>query len=279
MNINPLMKALFSSTRGRALRRGYPISAYVGPNGGGKSAAMVFDTIPSLLSGRKVLSTVRLLDFENPRLCDDDSCTSADHLTHYAAHPNYVPLTDWHQLLEAEFCDILMDEVTGVASSRESSGMPSAVANLLVQLRRRDVVLRWTAPSWTRADKIIRECTQAVTLCQGYLAVADKNQDRMWRRRRLFKWKTYDAAAFEEFSLGKAEKLDVWVSQMYWAPTQTVFDAYDTDDAVMSIGHVLDSGRCATCGGKRQMVSCSCPDYLEQKSAARPARSHTVDHV
>ena len=263
--LDAMMRRLFGSTRARSLRRGYPIHAYVGPNGSGKSAAAVFDTLPSLDAGRPVLSTVRLLDWRNPRLCDDVLCESPDHDTHQAAHPAYVPLTEWHQLLEAEGCDVVMDEVTGVASSRESSGMPAAVANLLVQLRRRDVVMRWTAPAWPRADKIIRETSQAVTYCTGYLPVEDGDGDRLWRRRRLFKWSTYDASEFEEFSIGKREQMRSWASQLYWGPGSPIFDAYDTMDAVATIGHVLDTGRCATCGGTRRAPQCSCEDHAARR--------------
>ena len=53
-------------SRARDARRGLPIHAYVGPNGGGKSLAMVNDTIPSLDAGRPVLSTVRLIDWRAP---------------------------------------------------------------------------------------------------------------------------------------------------------------------------------------------------------------------
>lgn len=247
--------------RKRLRRRSYPIHAYVGANGSGKSAAAVWDSLPTLLQGRPVLSTVRLLDFENPRPCDDPACDSANHATHLAAHPLYVPLREWRQLLDAEHCDIIMDEVTGVASSRESSGMPAAVANLLVQLRRRDVVLRWTAPAWTRADKIIRECSQAVTYCQGYLPVDDEGSDRMWRKRRLFRWQTYDASLFEEFSMGKREKIPSLVNQWFWGPGSHAFAGYDTLDSVESIGHVLDSGRCADCGGRRSPQKCVCVDH------------------
>ena len=65
---------------------------------------------------------------------------------HGAAHPSYEPLREWQQLLDAESCDVLLDEVTGVASSRESAGLPAPVANKLVQLRRADVVVRFSAP-------------------------------------------------------------------------------------------------------------------------------------
>jgi hypothetical protein len=268
--------------RGRATRRGYPIHAYVGPNGSGKSLAAVWDTMPTLDSGRPVLSTVRLLDWRNPRPCDDPTCQSPDHARHMAAHPLWVPLTEWSQLLDAERCDVLMDEVTGVASSRESGGMPAAVANLLVQLRRRDVVLRWTAPSWARADKIIRETSQAVTYCLGYMKVADVDEqgDRSWSRRRLFRWRTYDTAHFDEFTEGKRENLKAWVAEWWWAPGSDAFRAYDTLDAVLSIGTVLETGRCATCGGTRRAPACTCDAYVNARPSrrgARPSEPHAHD--
>lgn len=272
-------------------RRGYPIHAYVGPNGSGKTLAMVRDTLPTLDSGRKVLSTVRLLDYRNPRPCDDLTCSLPGHgfdaegmplvPDHLAAHPAWVPLDDWPLLLEAEHCDVLMDEVTGVASSRESSGMPAAVANLLVQLRRRDVVLRWTAPSWARADKIIRECSQAVTACLGYMPVPDAEDgtDRQWRRRRLFRWRTFDAGDFEEWTVGKAEDLRPWCREWYWGPGSPAFAAYDTLDAVLSIGHVLETGRCATCGGRRSLPACACPDRPTSKTLRQVLDVRPVEHV
>lgn len=290
---------MFHNETKRRLRRAMPITGYVGPNGSGKSACMVWDSMPSLLAGRQVLSTVRLLDWENPRLCDDSSCTHPEHagvlldvpnsgedaslnegdqrplethrlrvavpdaptITHMAAHPLWVPFTDWQQLLDAEHCDVLMDEVTGVASSRESQSMPAPVANKLVQLRRADVVVRWSAPNWKRADVIIRECSQAVVYAQGYMAKRSDDGDRQWRNRRLFLWKTYDAADFEDFTVGKREQLRPQITDLHWGPTSPVFAAYDTFDSVSSIGSVTDSGRCYRCGGRRSAPRCSCPDH------------------
>lgn len=158
--------------RARRSRRGVPIHAYVGPNGGGKSIAMIYDTLPSLAMGRSVLSTVHLLDWTIPDVDklhmavppgSDAKCNPEAH------HPLFTELCDYRQLLDAEHCDVLLDEVTGVASSRESATMPAEIANLLVQLRRRDLCMRWTAPNWSRADVIIRECSQAVTTCRGFM--------------------------------------------------------------------------------------------------------------
>lgn len=257
----------FQNPTKRRLRRAWPIHGFCGPNGGGKSAGMIWDTLPTLLSGRPVLSTVRLLDFENPRPCE--GCNLAGHAHgHQQAHPLWIPFTDWSQLLDAEKCDVLMDEVTGVASSRESQAMPAPVANKLVQLRRADVVVRWSAPNWARADKIIRECSQAVTHCVGYMPqqVQSEDGERLWRNRRLFNWKTYDAAQFEDFTVGKREQLRPMVSDWHWGPSSPVFDAYDTFDSVLSIGTVTDSGRCYRCGGRRRVPQCNCSDHREQET-------------
>lgn len=259
---------MFQNTKKRAMRRGWPIHGYVGANGGGKSAAMVWDTLPTLLAGRPVLSTVRLLDFERPRPCDGRDCVHPEHVedvevTHLQAHPLWTPLTTWEQLLEARHCDVLLDEVTGVASSRESMAMPAPVANMLVQLRRSDVVVRWSAPNWKRADTIIRECSQAVTVCRGYLPVqaeSDGDEDRAWRQRRMFKWQTYDAADLEDFTAGKRDSMDPWQTDWHWGPKSPVFDAYDTYDSVSMIGTVSDSGRCYRCGGNRPRPTCKCGD-------------------
>lgn len=292
---------MFANAKKRAQRRGWPIMGYVGPNGSGKSAAAVWDTIPSLLAGRPVLSTVRLLDFERPRECE--GCTERGHSipvyapidppsgmtvadwiratdenerrelvgyrVHSAAHPLWVPFTDWQQFLDFHDGDILMDEVTGVGSSRESHSMPAPVANNLTQMRRSDVVIRWTSPAWARADKIIRECSQAVTYCTGHLPKRSDSGDKAWRQRRMYRWKTYDAQLFEDFTSGKREQLAAMLNDWHYGPRSGVFDAYDTFDSVSSIGTVTESGSCYRCGGRRRAPECSCDDYREKRSEGR----------
>lgn len=248
--------------RARRIRRGFPIHAYIGANGGGKSMAAVYDTLPSLAAGRPVLSTVRFLD---PATGEP--------------HPLWVPLTDYRTLLDAEFCDVILDEVTGVASSRESAGMPPAVANMLVQLRRRDAALRWTAPSWKRADTVIRECSQGVTLCMGFIperveqaprtydgphglcrvvGVHEHDDERLWKSRRLFYWRTYDAATFDEWTTYKKERIKPVARQLFWRPGAVAERAYDTFDSVLALGAVTEAGTCLECGGHRRREACTC---------------------
>jgi hypothetical protein len=264
-----------STTRQTLKRRSSSIHAYIGPNGSGKSLAMINDTIPTLdgivwkcdneshqhtaqgitTGHRRVLSTVALFDTKTGQ-----------------PHPLYDRLTDWTQVLNAEHADILFDEVTGIAGSRESMGMPVVVQNILQQLRRRDVQLRWSAPNWARADSIIRGCTIAVTVCKGYMPdhkmVKRSETPPAWTPRRLFKWRTFSAIDFDEWTAAKgaADKktastvhaLRAETVQWFWGPESRAFAAYDTYDAVTRVGEVLDGGRCAHCGGRRAVPQCKC---------------------
>ena len=102
-HLGQMLASSKQAERARDRRRSYPIHMYVGRNGAGKSLAAVYDTLPDLEAGRPCLSTVRLLDYKNPRPCDDPTCEDATHDSenvHAAAHPLYVPFTQWGQLLE-----------------------------------------------------------------------------------------------------------------------------------------------------------------------------------
>lgn len=302
------------TARGRMARRAYPIHAYVGPNGTGKSAVLGYDTITSLEWGRPVLSTVRILDYKNPRECEGGSACDdpAGHhrpgmrtellpidpndpgsacvavkvptgldVIHRASHPLYTRFTDYQQLLDLTDSDCLMDEVTGIASSRDSmSGMPTQVANLLVQLRRRNVVLRWSAPSWGRADKIIREVTQAVTLTSARMPKRARQIEgeapRLWSERRLFIAKTYSGEQFDEFSAHRAFDLKPMVVQRLWGPGSLMFRVYDTYEPVTSLGWAQEAGLCGNCGGHRARRKCSCDDHVtERATTRRPRRART----
>lgn len=228
----------------RATRRAFPIRGYVGPNGGGKSLAMVNDVLPSLAAGRTVLSTVKLLDGRGK------------------AHPSYVPFTNFDQLLDAEHCDVLMDEIVGIANSRSAASLPVQVQNLLVQLRRRDITLSWTAPNWARADKIIREVTQAVTECRGYYPARtspstpdDGSGVRLWAPKRVFRFRTFDTMDFEEWTAGKRDRLDPMAKQWFRGVGSTAFRAYDTLDSV-SMVEGGDPDLCEHCGKHKRREYC-----------------------
>ena len=295
------------SARSRLRRSMFPIRAYVGPNGTGKSAVLVYDALLNLERGRPQLSTVRLLDYRDPRECEggpacDDPARherevmltslrpfdpedpsspvirhqepTGEFVVHRQAHPLYVPFRNLGQLLSWQDGDVLMDEVTGVSSSRESASMPPEVANFLVQLRRRNVSLSWSTPSWGRGDIIIREVTQLVTLMTAALpARAPATPDglpRLWHRRRLFTARSYDPSLVDEFEAHRAmrEEVSPEIIAFYWGPGSTMFRAYDTQDGVLQLSHVV-SGTCVTCNGRRRQGPCTCEAHAAPPPAPR----------
>lgn len=246
------------SGAGQTSRRSVPIAAYVGPNGGGKSLAMVHDTLPSLAAGRAVLSTVKLLDYE-----------AADG----SLHPSYTRLSSWRQLMDIEHCDVLLDEVTGVASSRASASLPAELQNLFVQLRRRDVVLRYTTPNWARTEVILREVTQSVTVCKGFMY--QKVEGSLWPQKRLFRWATYDAIDWEDMSLAKVKAAKPLCKAWYWRPEKAAMLAYNTLDAVSSLDHVSETGLCIECGGQRARKKCGCVSHDRPAGAGEARQGRT----
>jgi len=242
---SPVLGFLLSRFKGSemkiARRRAVPIMAYVGANGSGKTAMMIRDTLPSLKAGRLVYSTV-------PLYLGDE------------IHPAYRPLT-WHDLLTATHADFLLDEVIGVASSRESSSMSAEVQARLNQLRKADIVLRWTAPAWQRADKIIREVTQAVTECRGYMPdhaavkTSKDSQAALWTPRRLFRMSTYDTREFDEWTAGKREKAPADLSEWFYAVDSEAFSTYRTLDSVERL-EPHDITKCVLCGKKTRAEYC-----------------------
>lgn len=205
---------------------------------------MMHDTRLSMDLGRDILSTVRVLD---PRTGEP--------------YANYEPFTRWEQLLEARSCDVLMDEILGVAASTSGQSLPLEVQLLLNQLRRRDVLLRWTAPAWSRCNIVLREVTQAVTVCRGYMPKFEASGDgsRLWGMNRLFRWTTYDAIEFTTWSDSKEGTLKGKANAWLWRPGSWAEASYDTFDSVDNV----DSGEgyCFRCGGMRPKIkrpACSC---------------------
>lgn len=219
-------------------RMSFPIMGFVGPNGGGKTlAAVMMAYIAMEYQGRKVLSTVPLLDPKTN-----------------LPHRNYVPWTNWDQLLEWWDGDVLADEILSIASSRGAASLDPRAQTLLVQLRKRNCRFWWTAPSYARADVIIREVTQAITECRGFYSDNTGRQERRgtiqsWAPKRLFQFATYDATEFDEWTAGKKDKAEPLVEDWFHGVDSLSFKCYDTLGAVNVIAGVNDAGTCDTCNG------------------------------
>jgi hypothetical protein len=246
------------------------IQAFVGPNGGGKTlAAMALMVQPALAEGREVWST-----------CEID-------------HPNARVLESWRQLPDLRGALVLFDEISSCLPSRSFSSVPPQLIRLMNQLRKVDVELAWTAPNWARADVVLREVTQRVTTCQVFvrdkyhreygvakfphlwqpsLRTLDGKPDvrnPKWPSNSLFRWKMYDAQAFEEFSVHVTETLRPVRSYWYWRPFHSAQYLYSTLDAVALLDHIDDTGVCIGCGGTRSRQKCRCaPDELQLRGSA-----------
>lgn len=286
-------------------RRGFAIAAYIGANGSGKSATLCLDTMPTLqgimwacenpdhyhsslgiYSGvRRVLSTMR---FTTP---DGEP------------HPLYVPLVDYSQLPTFEHGDLILDEVGGAVASSTGDDIPMSVKAVLQEMRRKEVNIRWSAPSWARASKVLRECSLGVTVAKGKFAVRDSDEvefygwhdterinpetfaletsvcnidglhthpaGRTWGSRRMFSTATFDASEFDEWSAAKREKLKPVVRQIIWRPGHALESAYDTHAHVNKLGQVTDSGRCDSCMGYKARRKCECGEQHETREQTR----------
>jgi len=259
------------------LRRSVPISAFIGANGSGKSLMAVEQLRHTLAEGRPVLSAVRLLDPEAVE-CVHPGCDADDHGDegHKPSHPNWVPLRHMAQLLDFEGGDVFLDEVGALVSSRESQSLPPQIAALLQQLRKRDMRLIWTAPSWARADKILREVTMLATVCRGY---GDRTfPDREWRGRRLIHAVSYHAADLEDFEISKVNNPQALnrprKQASQWARVSKIPAAnfYDTFEPTPTLGFSSLGGTCVQCGGKRTPPRCTCADHAPIKLGAPNGR-------
>jgi len=276
------------STKGREFRRSKAIRGIFGPNGSGKSALAVWDLMPSLDAGRPVLSTARLLDWRNPRDCDDESCTWPGHPDHGAAHPAWVPFQEWQQLIGGSGHkpfrdgDVFLDEVAASASSRSSGSLPFQVERDLQQLRKRNVTLTYTAPALARTEKIIRECSVLFTMCHGAFPVTRRDDVEVsaWKQNRLLRWESFDAVELEKFTMREANDRDAngrrkirpVVRQWFRLAGCDVLRAYDTMEAVEGVGGwASESGMCLSCGGRRSVPRCSCAATDEHVHDAAPA--------
>lgn len=233
-------------TKGIRKRRSVPIMGYTGTNGMGKTLCMVRDTLPSLALGRPILSTVKLLDPHtgNP-------------------HPLWVPFQSFEQLHEFTNGDVLMDEITGIMDSRDgNNAMPRDIRRLLPQMRRRNVMIRWTGIDWDNTERRLRQMTQAVAMCRGYVpnhaAVrSDGQRDvlAMWAPNRVFSAVTYDAQRLSQSDdsaqlsqeESKKKKAKVLNREWFVGTGSLAFRCYNTLDSVLGV----DNGRICSVHGHR----------------------------
>ncbi len=242
----------------------WAIQAFVGPNGGGKSlAAMELMVVRSWAAGRPVCANLALYPERLGYPAD-----------------LYVPLESWKQIPELSGVTLVLDEISSVLPSRQAMSVPPQLVRVLNQLRKGDVDLGWTAPNWSRCDVLLREVTQAVTVCRGSMpdrwqrlesGPARWNRPKLtddvdkamrhvkgWPPNRFFSWTTYDAMEFDEFSYSTAKQIRPRRRVRYLRQRHGTDLAYNTLEAVNLLDHLDDVGLCVSCGGTRSRHKCSC---------------------
>lgn len=244
-----------------------PITAFYGKNGSGKSLCMVERIIlPALAEGRTVLSNMVI--FDSPA---DAHLPSAERLV----HPLWQPLTCPADLIELHDTTVAVDEIQSAFSSRESTKMPAQTVNDLLQLRKDNNALAFTAPSWKRADITIREVVLEVVLCTGHFP--KRVDGNVWASNRLFRYRFYNGEDFEEFNLASAKSdqagtIEPAYSKWYRRSKHQAHLMYDTHQHVGTFSHLDDFGHCTTCGGTRKRPACACPPRTATE-AAQSSRS------
>lgn len=272
------------------------IRAFIGPNGSGKTLAMTEKmALPAWKRGHQVVANYTLLPEAVGYPADlYVPLTSWRHISKIGVQCRncYKPSDEAGRLHRLEWEDdggcptahtsltrnqpatLLVDEVTSAFPSRGSADMPAELQRMLHQFRKPMVSLGWSGVSWARADKIMREATQYVTVAWGRFPDRWQRDDKgkplkdetgkkllssdSWGANRLFRFKHYDAMAFEEFSLDDAAHIKPVRSEWYWRPKRIGFRAYRTSDQVLLMDHVDATGVCVVCDGVKRRPACSC---------------------
>jgi hypothetical protein len=251
----------------------HSITAIVGNNGDGKTlAAVALHAVPSLNRGRPVVANFTLY------------------------HPLATKLDTWRDIPTLEHCTLILDEISSAFPSRESMHLPPELVRMIHQLRKPDVDVVWTAVNWSRADVVLREATQNVTVCRGRANDKWQRDDEIppawrpnaprktdlndkplrrtesWKANRYFKYMTYDARAFDEFTIHAIKNLKPHNTERYWRPWHDAHRLYDTMEQVPLLDNLDVAGPCPICGGTRRRPSCpGHPELAPRANARGPA--------
>lgn len=218
------------------------ITGYIGPNGSGKTLSAVTDAQRwANKLNRPVYSTI---PFEwEQRL----------------GYANYVTrrsrdIESLDQLLDLDKCELLLDEVVSVLSSRETTVLAPKMVLAINMFRHRDLGVYWTAPDWNRADVILRSVTQDIHVFRPVIRKAVPGQ--RWFRTVIAMRKTFDGTDNAGSRLPKTAR---GVPRLLRLRGLAGFGTYQQRNPDME--RVQGAGKyCATCGGLRkiEIEKCEC---------------------
>lgn len=221
--------------RARPFLAGLPVVGVTGINGAGKTLLAVHDAICDMRNGRPVVSTVAIQH------------TDENGVEHHA-----IPLKSLSQLLDLEDCTVLLDEVATIfPSSGAGSDVPAEVRVLMQTARHRRITIRWTAPAWGRAQKMLREVTQA------WVHVQPVGKRRPFAGE-LWPEPLWSAVTIADARSGKVDELPerILKRRILRLRRSLAWGAYDTHAETPIIGQPDSGGICVDCGGSRTRAKC-----------------------
>lgn len=157
-----------------------PISIYLGVNGSGKTlSAVAFAVRDQERKGRPLVTNVQGIQVDHVFFDDVEELPA---ILQRVSRRSGVG------------CNIVMDEVGAVFSSRES-GRKKGFEKTAQQLRKFRSRLLMTAPTFARAEKIAREVTFDAILCSPMIRTHEKSSP--WPSTRLIFQKVFDVSRLD----------------------------------------------------------------------------------
>jgi len=195
------------------------VRAITGLNGAGKSAFAVRELMRAQKRGFATASNVKVDGAEHVR--------------------------SFERLMELRHTLVLLDDVTAVASSRNYAAMTPEATLFFQTLRHHDVSLIWTAPTFDRADVLLRSVTREWTDVRVLWATRRKGS--LWKSTQLAY--TLTGTPVESITAGKTGagyKIDFpWID--IFRPA-SVFQNYDSFADLDLFTPEKFPTRCRDCG-------------------------------
>jgi len=204
-----------------------PITAYLGVNGSGKSlSAIAFALRDQERRGRPLITNMIGLGVPHYHINGVDELP--DLMLTVAADPSYVSRKTGRFL----GLNIVLDEAGAMFSSRDAGPTKKAFEKSVQQLRKYRARLLWTAPTFSRADKILREVTFTAVLCQSLYKRGIP--DDPWPSTRLILQKSFDVSRLDTSSTSINRNAKAtgfgFVRTARW---QNAFDSFATADGAI----------------------------------------------
>lgn len=168
-----------------------PITAYLGVNGSGKSLSAVAFALRDLeRKGRPLITNMVGLSADHFHIdaVDELPDLMVQVAGAYRSAKTGRPLG----------LNIVLDEAGAMFSSRDAGPQKKAFEKTVQQLRKYRARLLWTAPTFARADKILREVTFTAVLCQPLYK--RHVPDDPWPSTRLILQKSFDVSRLDTSS-------------------------------------------------------------------------------